>query len=646
MLKYLKSFPLFTLFILSFEANSGLSFSNPIVNEISPKLSTFFPKGPSCLDSNRDWILLEAEESTKEASELVKNCFLIIKKNEEGKLELIKNPNLNELPKDLKVILELNQQQRSSLLTEIYSLKEISFKPSGLFHLSALGEKVSLTPSELKDGGGLGLARKIILKTAKKIKEGRMVSSDARYLLDMYMKGKFDPFPEGHKNDDAKSLKKKVGEVFGFKPRGYDNRFSRENKKYMTQSFGKYLEFSAKKNKNPSGAQAVVTQYNCPRFSSVVSPSIIPYKGGDLDRICEDRIKQIKRLGSKKVTLFFPVHMQTSGCKQLNPEGKTIAERKFSLGSFGGPFPGELERCLKIIDNAGLSLKFVPHLEYIQTMIDSGESFWRNNSCVPTDDVHYYEAAYSELFRIISKQGFKGEVDLSLAAEIDNSILARPQKTLKLIQKLKRKKRDLGINGKLSWSPNGDFYASSSGSKVCENPSVLKQILTEIDSLEPSIYEEHGHVAYSFNGKPSYKGTKEKFLSTLFDGTDYFKSCENKIQQEEIDKIKKDFKKIFRDNFSIGEFGLGASGRWKDQGKSSQEFYGDFIEQAYKDNPESEITLWNSGNWDPFDFEQGNGVEGDFSGVERGNGFFSYLKDCSDKKTDKLERIKAKGKHR
>ena len=68
--------------------------------------------------------------------------------------------------------------------------------------------------------------------------------------------------------------------------------------------------------------------------------------------------------------------MQTSGCKQLNPEGKTIAERKFSLGSFGGPFPGELERCLKIIDNAGLSLKFVPHLEYIQTMIDSGESFW------------------------------------------------------------------------------------------------------------------------------------------------------------------------------------------------------------------------------------------------------------------------------
>ena len=139
----------------------------------------------------------------------------------------------------------------------------------------------------------------------------------------------------------------------------------------------------------------------------------------------------------------------------------------YTLGTFGGPFPGELERCIQKINEADLDLNFVPHLEYKQTMISSGESRWRNDARIPLDDKLYYDAAYSELFRVIEKNGFRGKVDISLAAEIDKTIFKDPTKTLSLISKIKRKRRDLGIKGNVTWSPNGN--PDIGGETICKN---------------------------------------------------------------------------------------------------------------------------------------------------------------------------------
>ena len=45
------------------------------------------------------------------------------------------------------------------------------------------------------------------------------------------------------------------------------------------------------------------------------------------------------------------------------------------------------------------------------------------------------------------------------------------------------------------------------------------------------------------------------------------------------------------------------------------------MRQAYLDNPETNLTLWSSGEWDPFNFEGGNGLGGDFQRTENGDGF-------------------------
>ena len=328
--------------------------------------------------------------------------------------------------------------------------------------------------------------------------------------------------------------------------------------------------------------------------------------------------------------------MQSENCGEINLEGAVPSDRGYHLGCLGGPFPGELEHCLKKIDKAGLDLNFVPHLEYVSTMISEGESVWRNMTCVPTDDVHYYEAAYKQLFDSVSKNGFRGKIDISIAAEIDNSTFRRPDKTLQLIKRINKSKSDLGIKGRVTWNPNGDFHKSSSGAKICDNPKVLSQILESIDTISPSIYEEHGHIAYGSDGKPSYIATKEKFLNSLFGESDYFNSCagSSKSVQKEIKEIKSKFKQKFRRNFSIGEFGLGNSGAYKGTDKSSETHYGDFLEQVHRDDPSAKITLWSSGAWDPFDFEKGNGINGDFKRVERGSGFFDYLESCSEPEQD------------
>lgn len=626
MRRLLKFFIIVIFQVYSAAVFSGLRVDSSIgVNS----MLTFLPPGPACLTKERTWVSNEVEDSPQE-------CLLVLKKDQQGDMRLGKNPGLQKLPSDLETFLKINNGVSEAIFRELKHLGKVNFRPEMSLSFKIFNEKVTLSPKDLVDGDGFALSRKIIIRSAQKVKQGKVISEEARYLLDMYMKGKFDPFPSLYDSVSESEFQKKIEEVFGFSPKSFPPSQNYQREDYMKLSFQRLVDYSRSQRSVEKKIKLPKAQFECPDFSKTISPSIVPFKGGDLERICQDRISQIKRLGSRSVTLFFPVHMQSGRCDSTKLEGKTPKDRGYTLGLAGGIFPGELERCMKKIDEAGLNLNFVPHLEYMQTMTSKGESAWRMTTCAPTDDELYYEAAYKDLFDIISKNGFKGEVDISIAAEIDRSIFNRPEKTLALIKKIKRKKSDLGIKGKVTWNPNGDFHHSTSGDKICENPKVLKSILDSIDVISPSIYEEHGHIAYGSDKKPNYKATKEKFLRTLFDSKDFFSDCSehSKSVKNQIKRIKKDYKKKFRENFSIGEFALGSSGIYKSKGESSEEHYGDFILQAQRDNPEGIITLWNSGNWDPFDFEKGNGVSGDFKKVSRGEGFFDYLQSCGEKKID------------
>ena len=104
----------------------------------------------------------------------------------------------------------------------------------------------------------------------------------------------------------------------------------------------------------------------------------------------------------------------------------------------------------------------------------------------------------------------------------------------------------------------------------------------QIDVIAPSLYEEHGHIAYGEDGIPNFRLTKEKFLNNLFkynslnDEDSYFPYCgsSNSQVQKEVLKIKSKYKEKFRRNFSIDELGFGKTRHHRNNGRDSTAYYG------------------------------------------------------------------------
>ncbi|HAZ11746.1 MAG TPA: hypothetical protein DCY86_03080 [Bdellovibrionales bacterium] len=313
--------------------------------------------------------------------------------------------------------------------------------------------------------------------------------------------------------------------------------------------------------------------------------SLIPFKTGDLDAKCKEMVDRGVASGHDKVTLHFPIHYSGG-----HSGGRvTIAGNRpmrygwdYQYEDGAGIGKEELHRCLDYVMKAGLKLNFIPHAESIVTMSANGEAEWRIRSDLPLDD-KYYDKAYGPLLEYMNKNkaALRGRtINVSAAAELDPSFLGDPHTSLGTVGKLKTALAGMGTKSEVIWSPNGDFFENNGWFKYPTSRmdcSKVVPLLSSIDRISPSIYENYGHVVDG-----SFHKTRELFLKRLFERLD--KHC-----PKQMGAIKKE---VTRKRFGITEFALDNSGEY-------EKFHREMKEHGRKTgDPEISAAFWNSGQWD------------------------------------------------
>ncbi|BBM83234.1 hypothetical protein [Candidatus Uabimicrobium amorphum] len=321
--------------------------------------------------------------------------------------------------------------------------------------------------------------------------------------------------------------------------------------------------------------------------NSAYSFSLIPFKKGDLDKHADYILQNGIQKGFDKVTLFFPVYYSGGSTrkKRLSRLNNEIVyghhyfyEDDFAIDE------DELLRCLQKIWNSGLSLTFVPHLESIVTLNRIWESNWRIHCEIPLDE-HYFLRSYGALLKSIEKNKdnikLNQQIRITVASEIDPAFVTETQATYKTIERLRRRLAQIGIKNKvkLVWNPNGDFLHGWHEGQKKPNYKLLLKIFENIDSIAPSMYEQHNHI---ING--SYLESRRSFIRRLV------KKLRKMFLGKNIQRLIIRIRKIAKEDFSLGEFGL--------RDKNSRGNYIDFHREFRKYNKNGCIILWNSGRWD------------------------------------------------
>lgn len=321
--------------------------------------------------------------------------------------------------------------------------------------------------------------------------------------------------------------------------------------------------------------------------SPAYSFSLIPFKKGDLDKHTDYILQNGIRKGFTQVALFFPVYYSGGSTrkkrlKRLNQE-MVYGHHYFYEDDFAID-EDELLRCLQKIWDSGLSLTFVPHLESIVTLNRIWESNWRIHCEIPLDE-HYFSRAYNALLKSIEKN--KGSLQLhqqiriTVASEIDPAFVTETETTYKTVNKLRSKLNNMQLKNKvkLVWNPNGDFLHGWHDGQKKPDYQLLLRIFNNIDSIAPSMYEQHNHII-----KGSYLASRRSFVNKLVS------KLRKMFLGRNIQRLVIRIRKIAKDDFSLGEFGL--------RDENSQGNYTDFHREFRKYNKNGCIILWNSGRWD------------------------------------------------
>ncbi|MBI2522565.1 MAG: hypothetical protein HYV97_19250 [Bdellovibrio sp.] len=313
--------------------------------------------------------------------------------------------------------------------------------------------------------------------------------------------------------------------------------------------------------------------------------SLIPFKTGDLDAKCKEIVDRGVASGHDKVTLHFPIHYSgghSGGRVTIEGNRPMRYGWDYQYEEAGGIGKEELHRCLDYVMKAGLKLNFIPHAESIVTMSANGEAEWRIRSDLPLDD-KYYDKAYGPLLEYMNKNkaGLRGKtINVSAAAELDPTFLGDPTTSLGTVRKLKTALSGMGTKSEVIWSPNGDFFENNGWFKYPTSRmdcSKLVPLLSSIDRISPSIYENYGHVVDG-----SFHKTRKLFFKRLFERLQ--KHC-----PKQMGAIKKE---VSRKRFGITEFSLDNSGEYEKFHREMKE-YG-----RETGDPEISAAFWNSGNWD------------------------------------------------
>jgi hypothetical protein len=397
-------------------------------------------------------------------------------------------------------------------------------------------------------------------------------------------------------NNDLKRERVKEGQASA---KGFS--YSLERFKWYMQSFEKEAQGFGKKVDYHLSEPPKARCQN--KDNAAYQFSLVPFKKGDLDKSCKERVDRGVQQGFSKVTMFFPIPY--SGGDVVDPNEKIYNKVKkkklrkgwdFQYEEAGKIDEAELHRCLQYVYKSGLELNFVPHLESIVTLNDHGESEWRIHGQVPLDK-DYYQRAYGPLMSFLkgNKDLVKGKkVRVSVAAELDPIFIGNTNDSLLTTERVKKDLESLGLTHELSWNPNGDFYNGwdriSTAHLECKKVVTLLQ---KIDRIAPSLYEEYNHIQ-----EGSFVKTREHFYKLFY-----------KKMKTLCPKYKKQIKAAAESKkFSIGEFALA-----KDSKTDYSRFNQEMLQERKRTGDEGlDATFWNSGRWDDA------GISRDNKGNSRG----------------------------
>ena len=251
-----------------------------------------------------------------------------------------------------------------------------------------------------------------------------------------------------------------------------------------------------------------------------ITPSIIPFKKGDLDKMCVPSLITYQNLGLKTVSLFFPIHYSGGYVNNSEfdyPKNPTDG-LDYRFETLQTPSVDELHRCLDSIFAFNFELIYVPHLESIVTINANSETDWRLFSLIPLGSAKYFELAYKGLITYLNQHQRKilKPVTIALAAEIDPSFILYTKDSLQLLSNIQNELQWKREEYNLSWHPNGDFEQLS-GPHINDALEVecdlVLQLLRKIDIIAPSLYQNHNHVKTNSKQIPSFTASKNHFFA-------------------------------------------------------------------------------------------------------------------------------------
>lgn len=442
-------------------------------------------------------------------------------------------------------------------------------------------------------------------------------------------------------------------------PLGSD--FTKERKRYIVNAIVAMFQTRPAPSPGP-GRIARSSSPACAQRQSLVAASILPFKRGDLDRMCGERVRYFTSLGFRRIVIFQAIHyageryMQTpandnletgdtafasttpTGTSQvvsslalnmdsmpvnpINPKPERGKHYRFEI--LNAPTPGELARCAALILDAGLELTYIPHLESIVTMNAVGESEWRIASAIPADDQEYFKLAYSPVINTLNKKSkqITGKVVLSVGAEVDAVAFHFPDSLDRLINNLTQSLQIRRDRYQIQLNTNGDFYsggdvAASHQSRGINGCEILKNVLTQkVDALAPSLYDIYEHIApkvpfpdnmAGMNDDSVQKWRVEKAKSivpTMQATKSAFLGRLERYLNGQCDGLGTQLKERYMTRFSVGEFSLQMMREHR---------YFEFFEEALASGSDgyNRINLWTDGSplFDPLTSKAGESVK-------------------------------------
>lgn len=351
--------------------------------------------------------------------------------------------------------------------------------------------------------------------------------------------------------------------------------------------YQRYLAYGVKTQleKDTARSPASVTETQESGYLALPSKQnlgLVAFKRGDLSKACPLIVEKAKAYGVDRIAYFHPVHFSGGNSEKYKMPSNPVYGVHWRYEVANNFSQQEFETCMNMIDEAGLKLHYIPHLESIAALVDSSKEEWRMLSGIPIDG-WYFHHSFGPLLSYLKKfpKSFrkKGDLDFTLTAEIDPMVIVHARKVMGGMEWLKVQLGLFGAKGSRFFiNTNGDFFHGSDLiSEKDVNCTDLSSLFSRIDGLTPSMYGDKGHLI-KVNSKLDLESTVSSYKKSLISHLGKFCTAEKKSISEIIEKTP----------IGFGEFAVDE----KD------------LDQSYKDilqNANQSILFvqyWNYGKWD------------------------------------------------